>query len=405
MAAYDALHRGRVRLDALRALRHKKPGTPPRILHVSRVFSAPSETFTYDLIRGLEQETDADNYVAYFERNLPRERPFAKLIKLHGTKRADLIAATALVSHHVDAVVGRIAPDLIHCHFGWVGLPLSKLLEKRGHSIPVVITIHGSDINQWPREYAWYRDALSSSNAYPHLSFLTHSDTYRSRICDLGVASERVFVIPNSIAPSFDVDDDASVGGAFPRPYRIVAVGRFATWKGQEYLIRSLELVRDEGHDVSLSLIGYGPEERRLKDLADECGVSEYVHFVGRVPHSELPEMLRTFDLFVQPSIVDPVTAQEEGQPISVLEAIACGLPIIVTSTGAMEETVNAYDARGTATVVPPSDPEALSASIGEMVANRVTRNDQGYREAMTAKHRHLEQVVSTRRHYDSVMR
>jgi len=81
-------------------------------------------------------------------------------------------------------------------------------------------------------------------------------------------------------------------------------------------------------------VIGEGPEEQRLRELARTLGIGDRVRFLGRVPHAELPLVLSQCDLFAQPSI------GEEAFGISVVEAMACGLPVLASNNGGLPEIV-----------------------------------------------------------------
>ena len=99
---------------------------------------------------------------------------------------------------------------------------------------------------------------------------------------------------------------------------------------------RSLSGLRAEGRDVWLDLIG-GSQATNLADFhreAERLGVTDRVRFVDEVPNSELPGRLAEADLFVLPSY-------SEGLPVSPLEALACGLPLVTTRCGGPEEVVD----------------------------------------------------------------
>ncbi len=114
-----------------------------------------------------------------------------------------------------------------------------------------------------------------------------------------------------------DLDDDLNV----------LYVGRFSEEKGVVYLIKSLNYL-DKGR---LFLVGSGPQEPMLKDVARKF--KDRVYFLGRVKHDDMPMVYNAMDVFVLPSLT-------EGFPNSMLEALACGLPVVVTPVGAIPEVV-----------------------------------------------------------------
>ncbi|MDK9723942.1 MAG: glycosyltransferase family 4 protein [Sterolibacteriaceae bacterium MAG5] len=111
----------------------------------------------------------------------------------------------------------------------------------------------------------------------------------------------------------------------------IVSLGRLVGWKGLHIIVESMTGLPP---DVHYLVIGEGPEREALQRQATNLGVSARIHFAGRVPHAELPRWLSLGDIFVQPSI------GEEAFGISVVEAMACGLPVLASDNGGMREIV-----------------------------------------------------------------
>jgi glycosyltransferase involved in cell wall biosynthesis len=386
-------------LDKVLAL--AKPGAR-RILHFSNAFSVPSETFTYDVITGLEAAPDLDNYVMCFDRQLERERPYPKVIELYGAERADLEAFEPRAMSKIERVLSRLRPDLVHCHFGWVGVPLVMWLARRGTPLPVVITMHGTDVNMWPARHSFYADALKTMADKPWVRFTTHTETYRDKLVRLGVPAAQIEVIPNSFDPKFLASTRAREPFQPGDHLRVISVARMDIWKGHEYLLRGFaELVRGRYSNASLTLIGYGAEEPKLKALVEQLEVGDKVRFYGRAAHHEVPVLLRNHDIYVQPSIRHPETLQEEGQPIAVLEAIATGMPVIVTDTGGMAETVRVGDHAGLALIVRDRDPSAIAEALFAAIHQQPGAAQRAsYVAAIEAKHAREGQLAHTREVY-----
>jgi glycosyltransferase involved in cell wall biosynthesis len=388
--------------DLENSLRASKKGAKRRVLHFSNAFSLPSETFTYDVLTGLERDPRLDNYMMFFMRELPRERPFDKCIQLHGCSRAALENGEQSVTEAIDVILESLKPDLVHCHFGWVGIPLVRLLAERQATLPVVITMHGTDVNMWPARHAWYRDALKHIHQYSWVSFTTHTETYRGKLVSLGIPASRIEVIPNSFDQKFAEAPGRTnyePGGQF----RVISVARMDIWKGQEYLIQGFaKFLRECYPNTSLSLVGYGPQERALRALVEQLGIQEQVRFYGRVIHQEIPVLLRNHDVYVQASVKHPETLQEEGQPIALLEAIACGVPVIVTDTGAMAETVRVGNHAGSALVIPDKDSDAIARALDSVRrASPDERTRRAYVKAICEKHNQEDQLRHTLQIYE----
>jgi len=123
----------------------------------------------------------------------------------------------------------------------------------------------------------------------------------------------------------------------------ILSVGRFVGWKGLRLIIDALPALPDDVHYLA---VGAGPEEQRMREQITALGLTQRVHFAGRLPHDTLPEVMSLADLYVQPSI------GEESFGIGALEAMACGLPVLVSRKGGLlevlgDEGAGAYVAAG----------------------------------------------------------
>ncbi|SDY68427.1 glycosyltransferase family 4 protein [Nitrosomonas sp. Nm58] len=118
--------------------------------------------------------------------------------------------------------------------------------------------------------------------------------------------------------------------------------------------IRAFYQVRSFFSDARLTIAGSGPEELALNALVRELGLVDAVTFTGRVDNEAIISLYRSADVMVNPSLVD-------NMPISILEALACGVPVVSTNVGGIPYLV-AHDK--TALLVPPQDPIAMSRAI-----------------------------------------
>ncbi len=114
---------------------------------------------------------------------------------------------------------------------------------------------------------------------------------------------------------------------------RVLCVARYHVYKGLEYLIRAMKIVTQEV-DARLYLLGRGEEEFRLRKLSEKLNVVDRVRFVTNpIPNEEMPQVYSSCDIYVQPSIIEPYG-------IAVLEAMACGKPVVGTNVGGMLDTI-----------------------------------------------------------------
>ena len=151
---------------------------------------------------------------------------------------------------------------------------------------------------------------------------------------------------------------------------RLFTVARLHKYKGLEYLIKAFaRVVQERKGVVKLYILGKGPEEWALKRMAMNLGVDDDVIFISKsIPNTEMPRVYTECDIYVQPSVIEPFG-------IAVLEAMACGKPVIGTRIGGMLDTI--VDGK-TGFLVPPADASALSKAILKLVEDRTLLKEMG---------------------------
>jgi glycosyltransferase involved in cell wall biosynthesis len=169
-----------------------------------------------------------------------------------------------------------------------------------------------------------------------------------------GLPARALRVVPSGIDPEPGATAERARGEAV----RLVAVGNVETWKGLDLLLAALGSVRA---DVTLDVFGDGTERPRLERTAPST-----VTFHGHV--GDLRDRLREADVLVLPS-------RAENLPISILEAMAAGLPVIAARVGGVAELV---DDGVTGLLVPPEDPAALAGAIESLAGDRSRRQAMG---------------------------
>ena len=207
--------------------------------------------------------------------------------------------------------VGRFGPDLVHTHMArgaWLGGSAAQQL-----GLPVVTKLHNYVKLNYYRYVDWFNVTTCSQRDY----LLSH-----------GIEPDRIRVIPNfsSFPPKDCVESKAEA------QLKIWAsFGRFVPKKGFDLLLRAFSRLLNEYPDARLMLAGDGEETERLKALALDLGIERSVEFPGWV--TDIRRFLEQADVFVLPS-------RDEPFGIAVLEAMACGVPIVSTRTKGPLETL-----------------------------------------------------------------
>ena len=140
-----------------------------------------------------------------------------------------------------------------------------------------------------------------------------------------------VTIIPNGVdtevfQPGPPIPDDG--------PLKLLCVARLIKRKGQHHLIQAVKQLTDQGVDVTLDLVGTGDAEEEYHAKVQSLGVEDRVRFRGYIPREEMPAVYAQAHVFVLPSF-------NEGMSVATLEAMAVGLPIVVTNTPGTEDLVH----------------------------------------------------------------
>ena len=251
---------------------------------------------------------------------------------------------------------GRL--DLLDAHFGYPDGFAATLLG-RWLDVPVTITLRGTEVRHAADPVL--RPLLARALADADRVFAV-SDSLRRVALGLGLAPERVRVVGNGVDPSrfYPIDQgEARAALGLPAGAKVlVSVGGLCERKGFHRVIDGLPALRAQGTDAHLLIVG-GPSPEgdwtaRLHAQVQALGLADRVHFTGPVPPDVLHRVLSAADVFV-------LATRNEGWANVLLEAMACGLPVVTTDVGGNAEVVCRPDL---GTVVPFGDAAVLTDAL-----------------------------------------
>jgi sugar transferase (PEP-CTERM/EpsH1 system associated) len=257
----------------------------------------------------------------------------------------------------------RERPDVVHTH-AW-GTLIEGLAAARLARVPQVV--HGEHGTLQLRGYQRWIQRRAWSAADKVLAVSTR--LAERMAAETGFPLPRIHTIRNGV----DLTRFGRMSRAVARdrlslpPGALVigALGRLVPVKNHAALIEAARLLRDEGADTTVIIAGEGPLRGELEGLAASAGLADRVTFLG---HRTDPEVvLAALDVFVLPSI-------SEGLPNTVLEAMATGLPSVVSRVGGADELI---EPGVTGVLVAPGDPAALARALGTLI------RDEGLRRVM----------------------
>ncbi|GAA4614551.1 glycosyltransferase [Saccharopolyspora hordei] len=255
-------------------------------------------------------------------------------------------------------------PDLVHAHFWMSGLAAQR--GAAGSGVPVLQTFHalgrvkrrhqGAEDTSPPERIDVEADLARSADAV----IATCSDEV-AELAEMGLPPERAAVVPCGIDLARFRPDPRGVP-VRARP-RVLCIGRLVERKGVDIAIRALADVPD----AELLIAGgpppaqwsSDPEVARLEAVALEAGVADRTRFLGQVEHDRAPQLYRSVDVVVSVPWYEPFGTVP-------VEAMACGVPPVVSAVGGHLDTV--IDGC-TGLRVPPHDPAAVAEAVRELLA------------------------------------
>ncbi len=301
-----------------------------RVLYIER--SLDTQSVVYDQIRRIQKHASTHTIAVQESRVCPINDnqvtnvhcPFFPKIEV--IKSWLFIQSTLSGWHKVDS---QTHFDLIHAHFAYPdGLAAKKLSQRTG--IPYVVTARGDDILIYPHRSAYLyqtiNQTLKSSNGLVGVS---------QHICDeairLGAKSEQCRFIPDGIPESIFVwlpeqEKNRSIN-------TILFAGALLPVKNVERLIDVFALLSKQFTDLVFLLAGDGPLKPVMEKKIGAHGIAKQCRFLGQLPPDQLAETMHQSSLLVLPSI-------SEGWPNVVMEAMACGTPVVGARVGGIPEQI-----------------------------------------------------------------
>jgi L-malate glycosyltransferase len=259
------------------------------------------------------------------------------------------------------SMVRRFNIDMIHAHFllppGLIGVCVGSLLGKK-----TAVTAHGSDLMiqaKNPILRSLIKFVLKRADYV-----LVVNQTLKDKVLELGISPDKVYITPNAV----DVEKFNPQKRELPSDVKMRAdkpvllfVGNLVFQKGVKYLLEAKKLMKT---DAELVVVGDGPLHHELEMKVKDDEIPDVV-FVGA--RRDVDQIMPSANVFVLPSI-------SEGFPITILEAMASGLPVVTTNAGGISEVMN----EDVGIMVNPSSPMELASAMDKILENKTLMNDMG---------------------------
>jgi len=262
--------------------------------------------------------------------------------------------------------------DIVHSHFLWsAGYAGMKIAQE--YSVPFVVIGHGYDVYSLPFKDKWW-GKISTEILHNASEIITVSNSNKKSLVRL-ISGKKINVIPNGFSPELfhmiDRDKSRKELGIDGKAKICLTIGNLIKIKGQRYLIEAMKSLSKKHEPLLLYIVGAGPLQSSLQKYVYELGLEEKIKFVGVKPHNEIEKWINAADLLV-------ISSLGEGAPVVLMEALSCGVPVVGTKVGNIEEVLNSEEY---GYVCDSKDTNALVGAIDRALSkswNRVKISEYG---------------------------
>jgi glycosyltransferase involved in cell wall biosynthesis len=283
----------------------------------------------------------------------------ARFIPLRHVRRPLRLWRDVLGLLELLALLHRERPHIVHVNSAKAGA-LGRLAAWLAR-VPIrIYTVHGWAFRAHGGPASvLYRWAERSLRPLTTVTICVAESERRAGLAAHTCDERTTVVIRNGVDPA-----GVQAAGARSGRLRLVTVGRLQAPKDAVTLIRALAALRERPFEALL--VGDGPDRPAVEEEIRLLGLEPAVELAGE--RNDVPELLATADLFV-------LSSHSEGLPLSILEAMAAGLPVVASNVGGVPEAVVDGD---TGLLVPPSDPQSLAAAIDRLLGDPALRRRLG---------------------------
>lgn len=281
------------------------------------------------------------------------------------------------LSRQINAIIPIIRPDILHAHSPSLNAVAALRAGKR-FGIPVLYEVrafwedaavdHGTCTPASLR-YRLTR-ALETRVLHRADAITTICEGLRTEIIGRDVVASKVTVIPNAVdlgkfTPSALPDQALKRKLGLAGMRLIGFIGSYYAYEGLDILLRALPVMLAQHPTVRVLLVGGGPQEKRLRQLASELGIGDKVVFAGEVAHDRVCDYYNLFDVMVYPRL--PTRLTDLVTPLKPLEAMAQGRVVAASDVGGHRELI-AHGVNGM--LFAPGDPSALAETVNALLTD-----------------------------------
>ncbi len=312
-----------------------------RILHFVESFSQPTETFIKRYVQK-SLEFGQVGIVAYNFNQIDDQLKdklslFEIKNKLYSRKTIsglirylrEKLTGVPLWYEQLNNAILLFKPDIIHCHFGNIGVDMMNFNTKLKKKIPFVTSFYGYDISSLPQlNKSYHKNLRKLWNTAT--TFFAEGPELAKKGAALGCSPSKWLINPllipieeYPIKEQYRNNNDS---------IRFLFVGRFVEKKGFHNFLIAIGQLKNHINNFSIDIVGSGPYHASYNKIISEYNLESSVKWFGMLAHTEIISMMKNYDFLIHPSLTAKDKDSEGGAPTILIEAQSVGLPIITSN-------------------------------------------------------------------------
>lgn len=290
--------------------------------------------------------------------------------------------------------------ELVHAHWLIPGGLIGALLKKK-YGMPLIVTIHGSDL--FPLKNKFFRtiqeyvvknaDIITVNSKIAQNELLSRFSAIKNKIKQIPMGSDTNIFKPKYIKNKYKKYNNYKI---------ILFVGRLNEQKGVEYLIKAMPNVISKVKNAKLLIIGEGDHRKYLQKITNELKLNGFIEFLGPKKQNEIAYYYNLADVFVLPSVTSSIGTEAFG--LVLIEAMACGTCVIGSSSGGIKEIIR-NNVNGL--IFQEKNPEELAVKITKVLEDTKLREKLSINGLMYARQNYSWNIISNKflKLYDKLLK
>ena len=340
------------------------------VAHFRRAWFLKTETFLYNYITNLKKTFPI--LIGYSHENKDNFPVSCPIITLYEKatfsafmRRLRIKLLGELYDKHFDCAktyreIKKAKVNVLHAHFGYTGyyvLPIKKHFQ-----LPLVTTFYGEDVSRLANEPFWktrYKELFKNGDL-----FLVEGPFMKNRLVEIGCPVEKIAIQRIAIKC-----DKYPFRQRSPKkinePVLILFCASFREKKGLKYALEAVRKAHDESQNIVFRIIGDGYLRPEIEKIITEQRMSDYTKLLGFLSHDRAIHEMNDCDIFIHPSVTGAEGDSEGGAPTTILEAQACGMPVLSTYHADIPNIVKEGES---ALLSPERDVESLYVNLMKLI-------------------------------------